>query len=213
VLASPPLLGSTGSTTLVLAVVLVALGLAMLVAAVWLVRATRRDLPLLGPLEVMGDRRFARRDAAGRAALLAAARPPGAPEPAPIVPIEDGPVEPVQPVAAVAAVPSGVVANGDAETAHAAVEAAALEPEAVEVVAVEAADPDVDGEIVDEVVEDEIVDEVVEGEIVDDVVEAEVVDAEPAPVGGDAEIVDAVVVADDTDDADGEEIEASPRAH
>ena len=41
--AAPPLLGSTGSTTFVLAALLVALGVAMVCAAVWLVRATRTD--------------------------------------------------------------------------------------------------------------------------------------------------------------------------
>ena len=64
--AAPPLLGSTGSTTFVLVVLLVALGVAMLLVAVWLVRATRTDTRALGPLEVMGDRRFGRRDEAGR---------------------------------------------------------------------------------------------------------------------------------------------------
>jgi hypothetical protein len=87
--AAPSILGSTGSTTFVLAALLVALGLTMVVAAVWLVRATRTDVPALGPLEVLGDRRFARRDDAARAAALAAARPQGALDPAPMVEIED----------------------------------------------------------------------------------------------------------------------------
>ena len=72
--AAPPLLGSTGSTTFVLVVLLVALGVAMLLVAVWLVRATRTDTPALGPLEVMGDRRFGRRDEAARVAILTGAR-------------------------------------------------------------------------------------------------------------------------------------------
>ena len=46
--AAPPLLGSTGSTTFVLAALLVALGVAMILAAVWLVRATRADVRALG---------------------------------------------------------------------------------------------------------------------------------------------------------------------
>ncbi|MET0460464.1 MAG: hypothetical protein ABW195_14530, partial [Ilumatobacteraceae bacterium] len=54
------MIASTASTTTVLVVLLVLIGLAMIGAAVWLVVATRRDAPALGPLEVMGDRRFAR---------------------------------------------------------------------------------------------------------------------------------------------------------
>ena len=38
---------------------LLALGVAMVVTAVWLVRSTRTDVPALAPLEVMGDRGFA----------------------------------------------------------------------------------------------------------------------------------------------------------
>ena len=102
--AAPPLLGSTGSTTFVLVVVLVALGVAMAIAAVWLTRATRTDTPALGPLEVMGDRRFARRDPAARTAVLAGARPEGAPDPAPMVDIEDEPAA-VEPEPAEALVP------------------------------------------------------------------------------------------------------------
>ncbi|HEU4840806.1 MAG TPA: hypothetical protein VFT09_05160 [Ilumatobacteraceae bacterium] len=107
--AAPPLLGSTGSTTFVLVVLLVALGVAMLLVAVWLVRATRTDTPALGPLEVMGDRRFGRRDEAARITILTGARPAGAIGPAPMLDIEDGaaseppapgPTEPVAPAPA-----------------------------------------------------------------------------------------------------------------
>jgi hypothetical protein len=107
--AAPPLLGSTGSTTFVLVVLLVALGVAMLLVAVWLVRATRTDTPALGPLEVMGDRRFGRRDEAARVAILTGARPEGAIGPAPMLDIEDeaasappalAPAEPVPPAPA-----------------------------------------------------------------------------------------------------------------
>jgi hypothetical protein len=87
--AAPPLLGSTGSTTFVLAAVLVALGLAMLVTALWLVRATRTDVRALAPLEVMGDRGFARRDADARAAALAGVRPEGALGPAPMLDLDE----------------------------------------------------------------------------------------------------------------------------
>jgi hypothetical protein len=86
--AAPPILGSTGSTTLVLAVVLVALGIGMILTTVWIVRATRTDTPVLGPLEVLGDRRFARRDPDARAAALTAARPPGFHPPAPMVDLD-----------------------------------------------------------------------------------------------------------------------------
>lgn len=87
--AALPILGSTGSTTLVLAGALVVIGIVMICTAVWLVRATRTDVPALGPLEVMGDRRFRRRDAEARQRTLVAARPPGAPPPAPILEPDD----------------------------------------------------------------------------------------------------------------------------
>jgi hypothetical protein len=83
--AAPRLLGSTGSTTFVLASALVVLGIAMICVTVWLVRATRTDTPALGPLEVMGDRRFHRDDAEARQRALTAARPAGAPAPAPML--------------------------------------------------------------------------------------------------------------------------------
>jgi hypothetical protein len=82
---APPLLGSTGSTTIVLASLLVVIGIAMICTAVWLVRATRSDSRSLGPLEVMGDRSWRRRDAAARSRTLDAARPDDAPPPAPIL--------------------------------------------------------------------------------------------------------------------------------
>jgi len=82
---APPLLGSTGSTTIVLAALLVVVGVAMICTAVWLVRATRADSRSLGPLEVMGDRSWRRRDAASRSQSLEAARPEGAPPPAPML--------------------------------------------------------------------------------------------------------------------------------
>jgi hypothetical protein len=113
-----PLLGSTGTTTFVLAALLVALGVAMLVTTVWLVRATRTDARALGPLEVMGDRRWHRSDADRRTRSLDAARPPGAPPPAPML---DADAE-IAPAAA-------VVANGEssgqepASTAHSSAEA------------------------------------------------------------------------------------------
>lgn len=89
--AAPSILGSTGSTTIVLAVLLVALGLVMLGAAVWLVRATCSDTRALGPLEVMGDRRFPRRDPDARAAALADARPEGAVGPHPMLELDEEP--------------------------------------------------------------------------------------------------------------------------
>ena len=84
-----PVVGSTGSTTFVLVVLLLALGVAMVVVAVWLVRSTRSDVPALAPLEVMGDRGFAKAEPDDRSATLTAVRPQGAPPPAPMIPIED----------------------------------------------------------------------------------------------------------------------------
>ena len=83
---APPLLGSTGSTTIVLASLLVVVGIAMICIAVWLVRATRTDSRSLGPLEVMGDRGVAparRRRPVPHARCRR--RPDGAPPPAPIL--------------------------------------------------------------------------------------------------------------------------------
>jgi hypothetical protein len=82
------LLASTGTTTLIVVGALLVLAAAMVLVAVWLVRATRRDAAALGPLEVMGERRWRRADPPARAAALAAARPAGAPEPAPMIDVE-----------------------------------------------------------------------------------------------------------------------------
>ena len=89
---------STGSTTLVLVVLLSALGVAMVLTAVWLVRVTRSDAPALAPLEAMGTRRWTRADEDRRTALLAGARPAGAFPPSPIVPYGDDDPE-VEPAA------------------------------------------------------------------------------------------------------------------
>jgi hypothetical protein len=85
---SPALLASTGTTTLIVVGALLVLAAAMVLVAVWLVRATRRDAAALGPLAVMGERRWRRADPPARAVALAAARPPGAPEPAPMIDVE-----------------------------------------------------------------------------------------------------------------------------
>jgi hypothetical protein len=87
--------GSTGTTTAVFVVVLIAVGAAMVLVAVWLVHATRTDVPALGPLEVMGTRRWRRADPERRAASLAAARPADALGPAPMVPFDDAEPETV----------------------------------------------------------------------------------------------------------------------
>ena len=89
---------STGSTTLVLVVLLSALGVTMVLTAVWLVRATRSDAPALAPLEAMGTRRWTRSDEDRRTSLLAGARPAGAFPPSPIVPYGDDDPE-VEPAA------------------------------------------------------------------------------------------------------------------
>jgi hypothetical protein len=139
--AAPPILGSTGSTTIVLACVLVVLGVAMICTAVWLVRATRTDTPALGPLEVMGDRSWRRRDAAGRAAMLAAARPAGALPPAPIIEADpDVPAVAAAPIDTVAAAPIDTVAAEPTEaTATDPVASPPVEP--IESVAVEVIEP------------------------------------------------------------------------
>jgi hypothetical protein len=121
------LLASTGTTTLIVVGALLVLAAAMVLVAVWLVRATRRDAAALGPLEVMGERRWRRADPPARAAALAAARPPGAPEPAPMMEVEF--VDP----AAVEASPSEPPPDAGSEPESDA--AAAVEPE-----------PEVDGD-------------------------------------------------------------------
>jgi hypothetical protein len=80
-------IASTGTTVAVLVAVLVLLGLTMIAVALWLVRSTRTDPVALAPLEVMGARRWRKGDADVRQANLDMARPPGAPPPAPMVPI------------------------------------------------------------------------------------------------------------------------------
>jgi hypothetical protein len=87
------MLGSTGTTTFLLAALLVALGVAMIFTTVWLVRATRTDSRVLGPLEVMGDRRWHRADAERRTRSLDAARPPDALPPAPMLDADPPPQE------------------------------------------------------------------------------------------------------------------------
>ncbi len=88
-----PLVGSTATTVLTLVAALLVVGVAMICVTVWLVRSTRTDSVSLGPLEVMGDRRFRRAGSDGRAGRLAAARSAGALSPAPIVPFEDAPID------------------------------------------------------------------------------------------------------------------------
>jgi hypothetical protein len=122
---APPLLGSTGSTTIVLASLLVVVGIAMICTAVWLVRATRTDSRSLGPLEVMGDRSWRRRDADARSRTLEAARPDGAQPPAPILARDPDDPPPMT------ALPAELAA--DAELAAEVEEAAAAEDAPVEV--------------------------------------------------------------------------------
>ena len=120
---APPLLGSTGSTTIVLAALLVVVGIAMICTAVWLVRATRDGQPLAGsargdgrPLVAAPRRRSPIADARG-------GPPEGAPPPAPMLAARprrpaahdvaagaaDEPVEPVEPAA-----PAEAAAEADA---------------------------------------------------------------------------------------------------
>ncbi len=57
---------------------LVALGLALTMVAVWLYRTTRPDPELLAPLEVMGERKWRRADPVAQRRTLDAVRPEGA---------------------------------------------------------------------------------------------------------------------------------------
>lgn len=69
-----------GSTRLVYAMVagLVLVGIALVVLGVWLVRQTRYDPPVLGPLERMGDGSWRKRDPATQRRILDEVRPEGA---------------------------------------------------------------------------------------------------------------------------------------
>jgi hypothetical protein len=100
---------------------LVALGLLLAVGAAWVVRSTRRDPEVLGPLEVLGDRSFRRGDPVWQRRRLDEARPSGA------VPL----AQMAPPPNADAAFDGGPVADGfedlvDDEAAARAVELAAL---------------------------------------------------------------------------------------
>ena len=149
---APPLLGSTGSTTIVLASLLVVVGIAMICIAVWLVRATRTDSRSLGPLEVMGDRGWRRRDADARSRTLDAARPDGAPPPAPILARDPDDPPPLT------TLPAELAA--DAETAAEVEAAAAADDTAVDDTAVD--EPAVDDPAPDTAADDTAVDDATE---------------------------------------------------
>jgi hypothetical protein len=53
---------------------LIVLGLALGAVTVWFWRSARPDDPVLGPLEVMGDKRFVAADSATRKEMLRKAR-------------------------------------------------------------------------------------------------------------------------------------------
>lgn len=73
--------GTRTVTSLVL--LLVAIGIALAMVAVWLYRTTRPDPELLAPLEVMSERRWRRSDPVGQRRTLDDARPT---EAAPLAP-------------------------------------------------------------------------------------------------------------------------------
>lgn len=82
-LAFRPLVATIGDpegTRTVTSVValLIALGLALVMIAVWLFRRTRPDPELLAPLEAMGERKWRRHDPMWQRRRLDALRPPGA---------------------------------------------------------------------------------------------------------------------------------------
>lgn len=59
-------------------VLLIAIGLALVLLAIWIFRATRPDPDLLAPLEVMGERSWRRKDPVWQRRRLDELRPPGA---------------------------------------------------------------------------------------------------------------------------------------
>jgi hypothetical protein len=72
--------GDPSSNRMVYAMVagLVIVGIGFVVLGTWLLRQTRRDLDVLAPLELMGEREWARHDPATQARMLDTVRPPGA---------------------------------------------------------------------------------------------------------------------------------------
>jgi hypothetical protein len=58
----------------VLGITLIVVGVALLVVTVWFWRASRPDDPVLGPLEVIGDKAFKDADEATRKELLRTVR-------------------------------------------------------------------------------------------------------------------------------------------
>jgi hypothetical protein len=77
--------GDPQSTRVVYALVisLIVVGLLLVFLAVWMIRRTRADLELLGPLERMGDSKWRKRDPQLQQALLDDVRPAGAVRPIP----------------------------------------------------------------------------------------------------------------------------------
>ena len=84
------LAGDPASSRTVYAIVigLVAIGVVLVVLAVWIIRQTRVDPELLGPLDVMAERRWRKLDPAGRRRMLDGVRPQGA------KPVRNQPTEP-----------------------------------------------------------------------------------------------------------------------
>ncbi len=78
-----PAVGDTSSSRIVYGIVigLLLIGVLLVVLAVWLIRQTRVDPELLGPLERMSESRWRKGDVQTRRALLDDVRPPGAPTP------------------------------------------------------------------------------------------------------------------------------------
>jgi len=73
-------IGDPDGTRTVTAIValLVAMGIALFMVAIWLRRTTRPDPELLAPLEVMGERKWRRADPVGQRRTLDQVRPEGA---------------------------------------------------------------------------------------------------------------------------------------
>jgi hypothetical protein len=76
----PATAGDPASTRTVYAIVigLMLVGLVLVALGIWLIRQTRIDPELLGPLEQMANRRWRKLDPVGRRRLLDDARPEGA---------------------------------------------------------------------------------------------------------------------------------------
>lgn len=193
------------STRLVYAMVigLALIGIGFVVLGVWLTKRTRVDPPVLGPLELMGERQWQRKDLATQRRLLEEARPPGA---APLQPLPAPPrllaeFDAPRPAAPLTDLGPGL--GGFAVVAGADVPAGIAEPAVAEAAATDADAVD-DGAGAGDDGAGAVEDELVDGELVD----AETTDAETTDTDAPGEAAGPEDAADEA--GDGAQDDAEP---